>query len=150
MMARGISTRYARGVLGSLPLVIGGFVVLMIPHVSGAGLQIALLVIGTGLTGSIYVVCAPMISEYTPVSQRGSIIATFGAIYTLAGIMAPLVMGSMVQRAATPLEGYYNGFTINAVLLIVAGIAGLLLMWPNTEKARLARAVSGALVQKAA
>ena len=88
--------------LGSLPLVLGGLVVLMIPHVSGAGLQIALLVVGTGLTGSIYVVCAPMISEYTPVSQRGTIIATFGAIYTLAGIMAPLVMGSMVQRAATP------------------------------------------------
>ena len=150
LMARGLSTRYARGVLGSLPLVIGGLIVLMIPHVSSAGWQIALLVVGTGLTGSIYVVCAPMISEYTPVSQRGTIIATFGAIYTLAGILAPLVMGSMVQRAATPLEGYFNGFTINAVILIIAGLAGLLLMRPNTEKARLARAAGGAMVQKAA
>jgi len=150
MMARGISTRYARGVLGSLPLVIGGFVVLLIPHVGSAWVQIALLVIGTGLTGSIYVVCAPMISEYTPVSQRGTIIATFGAIYTLAGVLAPLVMGSMVQRAATPIEGYHAGFTINAVLLIIAGVAGMLLMWPNTEKARLARAADGAMVQKAA
>jgi MFS family permease len=150
LMARGVSTRYARGVLGSLPLVIGGLIVLMIPHVGGAGWQIALLVIGTGLTGSIYVVCAPMISEYTPVSQRGTIIAVFGAIYTLAGILAPLVMGSMVQRAATPLEGYFAGFTINAVILIVAGLAGLLLMWPNTEKARLARGAGGTMVQKAA
>jgi hypothetical protein len=56
----------------------------------------------------------------------------------------------MVQRAATPIEGYYAGFTINAVLMIIAGISGLLLMWPNTEKARIARAAGGAMVQKAA
>jgi MFS family permease len=150
MMARGISTRYSRGVLGSLPLVIGGLIVLLIPQAGSAGWQITALVVGTGLTGSIYVVCAPMLSEYTPVSQRGTIIAVFGAIYTLAGILAPLVMGSMVQRAATPLEGYMNGFTINGVILIVAGLAGLLLLWPNTEKARLTRAARGAMVQKAA
>ena len=150
MMARGVSTRYSRGVLGSLPLVIGGLIVLLIPYASSAGWQIAALVVGTGLTGSIYVVCAPMLSEYTPVSQRGTIIAVFGAIYTLAGILAPLVMGSMVQRAATPLEGYMNGFMINGVILIVAGLAGLLLLWPNTEKARLTRAAQGAMVQKAA
>ena len=47
--------------------------------------------------------------------QRGAVIAIYGAIYTLAGIMAPLVMGSMIQRAAAPLDGYMTGFTINAV-----------------------------------
>jgi MFS family permease len=99
-MARGVSTRYARGVLGALPLVIGGLIVLMIPYAGSAGWQVVLLVVGTGLTGSIYVVCAPMLSEYTPASQRGTIIAVFGAIYTLAGILAPLVRGGMVQKAA--------------------------------------------------
>ncbi len=43
-----------------------------------------------------------------------------------------------------------NGFMINGVILIVAGLAGLLLLWPNTEKARLTRAAQGAMVQKAA
>ncbi len=150
LMARGVSTRYARGVLGALPLVIGGLIVLMIPYAGSAGWQVALLVVGTGLTGSIYVVCAPMLSEYTPASQRGTIIAVFGAIYTLAGILAPMVMGSMVQRAATPLEGYFTGFLINAAILIVAGLAGLLLLWPNTEKARLTRAAQTTMVQKVA
>ena len=55
--------------------------------------MIALLVVGSGLCGSIYVVCPPMLGEFTPVQQRGAVIAIYGAIYTLAGIIAPLVMG---------------------------------------------------------
>jgi MFS family permease len=139
LMARGVSTRGARGVLGSVPLVVGGVILAVLPHVNGAGLQIALLVVGTGLSGSIYVVCAPMISEFTPVSQRGAVIAIYGAIYTLAGIVAPLVMGSVIQRAGGMLEGYMIGFTINAAVMVVSGLLGLALLWPNTERARLMR-----------
>jgi MFS family permease len=139
LMARGVSTRSARGVLGSVPLIVGGLILSVLPHVNGAGLQIALLVVGTGLSGSIYVVCAPMISEFTPVSQRGAVIAIYGAIYTLAGIVAPLVMGSVIQRAGGMLEGYMTGFTINAAVMIVSGLLGLALLWPNTERARLMR-----------
>jgi MFS family permease len=137
MMARGVSTRGARGILGSAPLVVGGLILAAMPHVEGAGLQIALLVIGSGLCGSIYVVCPPMLGEFTPVSQRGAVIAIYGAIYTLAGIIAPLVMGSVIQHAAAPLEGYMTGFTINAIIMIASGLLGLLLLWPNTERGRL-------------
>jgi hypothetical protein len=65
------------------------------------------------------------------------VIAIYGAIYTLAGIAAPWVMGGVIQRAAVPLDGYMTGFTINAVILIASGLLGLLLLWPNTERARL-------------
>jgi MFS family permease len=137
LLASGFSTRSARGVLGAVPLIIGGSILAAIPFVEGSSLQIALLVVGSGLCGSIYVVCAPMISEFTPVAQRGAVISIYGAIYTLAGILAPLVMGSMIQRASNQLDGYLAGFTINAVILIASGVLGLLLLWPNTERARL-------------
>jgi MFS family permease len=137
MMARGISTRGARGVLGSVPLIVGGLIIAAIPYIEGASLQLVLLVIGSGLCGSIYVVCAPMLGEFTPVSQRGAVIAIYGAIYTLAGIVAPAVMGSVIQRASGMLDGYMTGFTINAVILVVAGLFGLLLLWPDTERVRL-------------
>ncbi len=137
LMARGMSTRGARGVLGSVPLIVGGLILATLAYVDHAGLRIAVLVIGTGLSGSIYVVCPPMLSEFTPVSQRGAVIAIFGAIYTLAGIVAPAVMGSVIQHAGGLLEGYMTGFTINAVVMVVSGLLGLLLLWPNTERARL-------------
>ena len=137
LMARGFTSRGARGVLGSVPLVVGGLILFTLPYIAPGGLMIALLVVGSGLCGSIYVVCPPMLGEFTPVSQRGAVIAIYGAIYTLAGIVAPQVMGSVIQRAGGLLDGYMMGFTINAVVLITSGLLGLLLLWPNTERARL-------------
>ena len=139
MMARGATTRIARGVLGSVPLVIGGLILTAMPHVQGSGLQLALLVIGSGLCSAIYVVCPPMLSEFTPVSQRGAVIAIYGALYTLAGVIAPAVMGNVIQRAGSMIDGYMTGFTINAVIMVTSGVLGLLLLWPNSEKARLSR-----------
>jgi MFS family permease len=137
MLARGFTTRGARGVLGSAPLIVGGAIMAMLPHVPPGGLTIALLVFGSGLCGSIYVVCAPMIGEFTPISQRGAVIAIYGALYTLAGIVAPAVMGSVIQHSANLFDGYMTGFTINAVIMIASGLLGLFLLWPNTERARL-------------
>ena len=137
LMARGVSTRGARGILGAAPLIVGGSILAVLPHVNGAGLQIALLVIGSGLCGSIYVVCPPMLGEFTPVSQRGAVISIYGAIYTLAGIIAPSVMGKVIQNAGGLIDGYMTGFSINAVILIASGLLGLLLLWPNTERTRL-------------
>lgn len=137
MLARGFTTRGARGVLGAAPLIVGGCILAMLPHVAPGGLMIALLVIGSGLCGSIYVVCPPMLGEFTPVSQRGAVIAIYGALYTISGILAPMVMGNVIQKATTPMDGYMTGFTINAAIMVASGILGLLLLWPNTERARL-------------
>ena len=138
LMANGMTTRGARGVLGAAPLIVGGLILLGIPHVDSAGMKIALLVIGSGLCGSIYVVCPPMLGEFTPVSQRGAVIAIYGALYTLSGIIAPFVMGTVIQHAGgAMLDGYMTGFIINGCVMIVAGLLGLLLLWPNTERARL-------------
>lgn len=142
MNARGYTTRISRGVLGSVPLIVGGLILATMPHVTGAGLQIALLVVGSGLCGAIYVVCPPMLGEFTPASQRGAVISIYSALYTLSGIIAPSVMGTVIQRAGTMLDGYMTGFTINAVVMIGSGAIGLLLLWPNTEKARLTRAAA--------
>ncbi|THD66938.1 MAG: MFS transporter [Bradyrhizobium sp.] len=137
LMARGITTRGARGVLGSVPLIVGGMILLALAHVDSSGMRIALLVAGSGLCGAIYVVCPPMLGEFTPVSQRGAVISIYGALYTLAGVLAPFVMGKVIQGAATPVDGYLTGFTINASIMITSGLLGLLLLWPNTERARL-------------
>src|SRR4051812_6818424 len=106
LTARGVSTRLARGVLGSMPLVVGGLIMALMPYGGSPAIQIALLVIGSGLSGAIYVMCPLMIGQFTPVGQRGAVMAIYGAAYTLAGIVAPIVMGKVVQHAATMLDGY--------------------------------------------
>ena len=128
MLARGFTTRGARGVLGSVPLIVGGCILATLPHVAPGPLMIALLVVGSGLCGSIYVVCPAMLGEFTPVSQRGAMIAIYGALYTLSGILAPQVMGSVIQHAGAVMAGYMTGFTINAAIMVGSGVFGLLLL----------------------
>jgi MFS family permease len=140
LMQRGVSSRMARGVLGAVPLVIGGLIILTLPYIDNPTARIVALVVGSGLCGSIYVVCPPMIAEFAPLSQRGAAIAIYGALYTLAGIVAPLVMGNVIQHAPSLMQGYLTGYTINGVVMIVAGVLGLLLLRPNTERARLLHA----------
>lgn len=138
MIARGASTRSARAILGAAPLVLAGAFVLAMPYAGGPTAMIACLVAASACTGAIYPLCPPMIGEFTPSAQRGGMLAVYGAFYSLAGVLAPFVMGRVVQNAATPLEGYLAGFQINGAMLIAAGLIGLVLMRPNRERARLA------------
>jgi MFS transporter, ACS family, D-galactonate transporter len=137
LVAAGTSTRAARGVLGAAPLVAGGLILLLLQVVDGAGARVALLVLGSGVCGAIYVVCPAMIGEFTPASQRGAVLSIYGAIYTLAGVLAPFIMGSVIEEAATPLAGFMTGFKILAAVMMAAGSLGLLLLWPDTERARM-------------
>jgi MFS family permease len=136
LTARGASPRWARGVVGSTPLVVGGLILLIVPHLADSAWQIVLIVVGGGLCGSIFVVCPPIISSFTPVTQRAALIAIFVAIYTSAGIFAPIVTGSVIETAATVLEGYYTGYTITGLVQLLGGLAGLLLLWPTAQNTK--------------
>jgi MFS family permease len=136
LTARGASPRWARGVVGSTPLVVGGLILLVVPHLAGSTWQIVLVVVGGGLCGSIFVVCPPIISSFTPVTQRAGLIAIFVAIYSSAGIFAPIVTGSVIETAATVLEGYYTGYTITGLVQLLGGLAGLLLLWPTAQNTK--------------
>jgi MFS family permease len=83
------------------------------------------------------------------VSQRGAVISIYGAIYTLAGVIAPYLMGNVIEGAATQIDGFMNGYRILAGVLITSGVAGLALLWPDSERARVARAAPTARVADA-
>ncbi len=137
LVARGVGSRLARGVLGTVPMVVGGLLLLLVlPSMGGQWAPIIVLMLGTGLTGPIYVVCAPMLSEFTPDQQRAGVIATYGALYSLSGTMAPLVMGYLVQHAATPLAGYQRGFMVSGSMLLGCGLLAMWLMAPAFDRAR--------------
>jgi hypothetical protein len=108
-------------------------IILIVPHVVDPAWQVALIVVGGGLTGSIFVVCPPIISAFTPVAQRAAVIVV--AIHTSAAIFAPIVTGNVIETAATSLEGYYAGYTITALVQLFGGFAGLLLLRPASQKA---------------
>ena len=82
------------------------------PYVPGIPAKIALTTIGVALPSFIYVISNAVVSEITPAAQRGALLAIGTAIATSAGLLAPYVMGSAVEKAATPLDGFNTGFDL--------------------------------------
>ena len=103
------------------------------PYAGPDWLKIAMVAAGISVPSVIYVVGQAVISEITPVSQRGALLAINVATYSAAGIFAPYIMGGAVQSAATETEGYLNGFVICGVIALIAGLIGMVFIRPEEE-----------------
>ena len=92
--------------------------------------------IGLALPSVIYVISNAVVGEITPAAQRGALLAIGTAVGTSAGLLAPYVMGSLIERAATPLDGFNTGFMICGVIMLVGGTIGMALIRPEREATR--------------
>ena len=108
--------------------------------------KIALTTIGVALPSVIYVVANAVVSEIAPVAQRGALLAIGTAVSTSAGLLAPYIMGSVIETAATPLDGFNTGFMICGVIMLVGGIIGMALMRLERETMRWASEMPEAAV----
>jgi MFS transporter, ACS family, D-galactonate transporter len=142
LLAHGVSSRAARGLLGGTCVALGGAALAIMPFVPNAALKIALTTIGVAVPSVIYVISNAVVAEITPTAQRGALLAIGTAISTSAGLLAPYVMGSVVERAATPLGGFNTGFVICGFIMLAGGIIGMALMRPERERMRWASEVS--------
>jgi len=55
------------------------------------------------------------------------------AIGASAGLLAPYIMGSVVETAATPLAGFNTGFMICGVIMLAGGLIGMALIRPERD-----------------
>jgi MFS family permease len=136
LLARGVPSRAARGIFGGAGVVLGGAALAIMPYVPAIPVKVALTTLGVALPSVIYVIGAAVVSEVTPVAQRGALLAIGTAISTSAGLLAPYVMGSVVETAATPLDGFNTGFMICGIIMLVGGLIGTALMRPERETMR--------------
>jgi MFS family permease len=136
LLARGVSSRLARGILGGFCVALGGAALTIMPHLPGISVKVAMTTLGVALPSVIYVVSNAVVSEITPPAQRGAMLAIGTAIGTSAGLLAPFVMGSVIEGAATPLDGFNIGFIICGVVMLVGGVMGMALIRPERETMR--------------
>ena len=149
LLARGGSSRVARGLLGGACVAIGGAALAIMPYVPGISLKIALTTAGVALPSVIYVIGNAVVAEITPTAQRGALLAIGTAISTSAGLLAPYVMGRVVEQAATPLAGFNTGFIICGCIMLAGGLIGMAFMRPEREAARWASDVPAVAVSSA-
>jgi MFS transporter, ACS family, D-galactonate transporter len=136
LLSRGASSRLARGIVGGLSVFLGGAALAMLPYVPGTPVKIALTTLGVSLSTAIYVISNAVVSEITPAAQRGALLAIGTAVASSAALLAPYVMGSVIESARTPLDGFNTGFFICGVIMMVGGAIAVALVDPEREAKR--------------
>jgi MFS family permease len=134
----GVSSRLSRGAFASATVILGGVILPFVGSMPTPELKLAVVVVGGAIGSTIYVVIPMIVSELTPQPQRAGMLAITTSVVTLAGVLAPLVMGAMVQNAASPMLGYERGYVVLGILLIAGGLIGLLFIRPELDRKRLA------------
>jgi len=136
LLSHGASSRLARGILGGLSVVLGGAALAMLPYVPGILIKIALSMLGAALPPAIYVISNAVVSEIVPAAQRGALLAIGTAVASTGGLLAPYIMGRVIESATTPLDGFNTGFFMCGVIMLVGGAIAMAFVNPERETKR--------------
>ncbi|MFE4678309.1 MFS transporter [Streptomyces sp. NPDC056723] len=133
---RGSSNRVARGMLSCGLVCAGGLATIAWPTLAPGPLQIAMLTLGSALVAGAQGAAWSLVSDVVPARQRSATIGALVAVYSMGGVLAPLVLGDLVDGASTPLAGYRLGYTVLGIVLSTgAALAGWLIN-PERDTAR--------------
>ncbi|HVJ53782.1 MAG TPA: MFS transporter [Aliidongia sp.] len=143
LMQRGVPSRFSRGALGCIGLVLGALGIAGMALMDGVAAKIAFYSFAASISFVIYTVAPPIIAEITPGRQRGAMLAINNAVYSCAGILAPSIMGRVVDASADPIAGYRNGYLLLAAILAGCGMLGLVLIDPARDRRRFAALARG-------
>ena len=132
----GLSSRVARGVVGSLCVIIAGLSMACFPFVAMGPLKIFLVGLACSIGSVIFTLGPALMGEISPASQRGAMLGVSNSIHTLAGVCAPLMMGRMVDINANPIGGFRTGYLFVGVLVATLGAVAAILINPEYDLRR--------------
>jgi MFS family permease len=134
MQQRGVSTRYTRGMMNGSVVAIAGLTIFLIPIVRTEWLNMIMIAIAFSITSFTYAAGVATISEISPPKQRGAMLGLAGAAQTIAGLLAPMAMGYVIDMSNSPITGYKNGMLIAGMLTLGGGILGAILTNPGRDR----------------
>lgn len=137
LTTKGIPTRISRGIFGSALVLSGGLAAVLGVRIGSPIASLLLLMVAVGAPTAVYAMGQTLISEIAPLRRRGAALGLHVGISTVAGIIAPTVMGNLIAAGTDPLSGFTKGFDALALVLIAAAVAGALLIRPGKDAQRL-------------
>jgi MFS family permease len=141
LVSRGVSRKVARGYL-SAGLIAGSGLAMVGFTVTSAGpLQILLVSLAFSLNTAAYGVAMTAIADVVQSRKRGMVLGGLGAVSSISGMIAPLVLGFSVGRAADKISGYGTGFLISGILMIAGSAIAVFLVNPERDISLIRRRV---------
>ncbi|MBS0331265.1 MAG: MFS transporter [Proteobacteria bacterium] len=134
---RGVSSRWARGVVGAGSVALSGALLIVLPYLRGEALPIACVAVAFSCGSTVFTMAAVLVAEICPDAQRGAALGMNNAIATLAGVFAPVTMGLLVDVGADSAAGFRTGFVVVGASVLAAAVAGAVLTNPDEDRRRL-------------
>lgn len=143
MTKRGSSSRTARCLFAAGLAVVGGLSTIGFSQLDRGVLQLVLMVGGASLASAGYGIGFAAVSDVVPARQRGTVMGIIVAVFSMGGVIAPLLLGGLVDSAATVTQGYANGFTVVGAVVVLGAVVSMLLCNPERDAAKLRSLVAG-------
>ncbi|MFE7135753.1 MFS transporter [Streptomyces sp. NPDC057638] len=135
---RGVGSRIARGVLPASMVLCAGVCTTAFATLDRGPLQLTLLVLSACLNSAGYGAAFAGLADVVPALQRGTVFGIVTGVYSLGGVVAPMVMGNLVAAGETAAAGYGDAFLILGITMMVGAVLALLLVDPGRDAERLA------------
>ncbi|MFI7353871.1 MFS transporter [Streptomyces avidinii] len=135
LLRRGTASRWARGGVGGALLLVGAAACLALPLAPAGAVTAVLLVAGFGLAGAMSSVAVTTVTELAPADRRGGALGLMNAVVTTAGLIAPALIGRLVDTHGA--QGYQHAVVITGAVLLLSGVAALTLIDPDRDTRRL-------------
>lgn len=132
LLKRGVSTRIARGVLVSLSCIAGGALFCLVLTDISPLAKVVITGLASALGTQVFVFGPQLVSEVVPTNSRAAMLSLVHALSTTAGLAAPVLMGKLVS-ASSSAHSFEAGFCISGLLLVAAGLAGVVLLKPQNN-----------------
>ncbi len=134
---RGASARLSRGILAGGLVTAGAVATLGFASMGRGPAQALLLVVATCCNAGAYGLAFAGISDVVPHRQRGAVLGIVAAVYSVGAIIAPVVVGRLVDVWPTPSVGFAHSFQVLGIALLVGGLLALAIVNPERDAARL-------------
>ncbi|KLK93448.1 hypothetical protein AA309_09010 [Microvirga vignae] len=133
---RGVPSRLACGSVACASTLAAGLIIILLARSEGSLPIIACTVIAFSLCNVMFVLGPVLIAEVTPVERRGAVLGVSNAITTLAGPLAPVITGVVVDVGTRPADGVRTALLIAGSLTILGALVGFVLIDPEADRAR--------------
>jgi MFS family permease len=138
LAARGWALAQARLTVIAGGLIAASVCTLAMTRLHSGPAQVAMLTLAAMGYSNVAAIFPVICAELVPPGQRSAVLGTTTGLANLGALLAPAVMGWIVQAGDTVAAGLTNGFAVTAVLLVAGGLVAARWIRPERDRGRLA------------
>ncbi|NGO74147.1 MFS transporter [Streptomyces sp. YC504] len=138
MIRRGATARVANSGVAAAAAALSGLCLIGLAYGPAGPARIAFLAVGFSVAMVVFPLALTSFGTLAPARLRGGVIGVYTGVYSLAGVVSPVVAGWLLDAGGHGAAGYATVFLVAAVLQLGGAAAVGCFGHPERDAARLA------------